>query len=151
MKWWNDWRGSLDGRPAMWIRRLLWLPIYRSAGKWRSIRIHLHKFVRADDKSCFHSHPAWAIRIVLWGGYQEEVYIEGTGCPFGEDLYPADHRYELIRYLQFWRPGNIGIVRPTLIHRVAAIVNGRASYSLWIRGPICADARLVGEGWPRST
>lgn len=125
---WDEWRGSLDGRPTMWISRLLKLPFWKRAGKWLSCRVDLHKFTGRDDPGCFHTHPAYAIRIVLWGGYIDQVY-------------PTMH------YVA-WRPGRIGLVRPELSHRVAGIYENRpASYSLWLRGPICADVRLDGDGW----
>jgi hypothetical protein len=123
---WDEWRGSLDGRPTMWISRLLKLPFWRRAGKWLSCRVDLHKFIDSDDFECFHSHPSYAIRIVLWGGYVEET-------PSGD--------------MKVWSPGMAGLIRPEFVHRVSDILNGRASYSLWLRGPICADVKLVGDGW----
>lgn len=117
---WDEWRGSLDGRPTMWIKRLLYV---------LRCRIDLHKFVSNDDEGCFHTHPAHAIRIVLWGGYVEQLE-DGTFAT--------------------WRPGNCGIVRPALSHRVASLLNGRVSYSLWLRGPICAGVDLRGPGWPEN-
>ena len=56
--------------------------------------------IRADDLTCFHTHPATAIRIILWGGYTEEI---DTRIP-GRVLY--DYRR--------LKPGHIGIVRPEL-------------------------------------
>lgn len=126
VEFWDEWRGSLDGRPTMWISRLLKLPFWRRAGKWLSVRVDLHKFVAADDWGCFHTHPAHAIRIVLWGGYCEQ-YPDGN--------------------MKHWHPGAIGHVPPSLCHRVSGLFNGGPSYSLWIRGPICADVKLVGDGW----
>lgn len=123
---WDDWRGSLDGRPAMWIKRL---------GKVFGCRVDLHKFVRADDPECFHTHPAWAIRIVLWGGYLEEVRGEEN-----------KHGWYPVWKVGRW-PGYIGIIRPSFCHRIDWLKKG-ASYSLWLRGPICADVELRGNGWP---
>lgn len=123
---WDDWRGSFDGRPAMYIKRL---------GKLFGCRADLHKFVRADDRECFHTHPAWAIRIVLWGGYMEEVRGD-------EDEYGSYQVWKVGRW-----PGYIGIVRPSLCHRVDWLKTG-VSYSLWLRGPIVADVHLRGVGWP---
>lgn len=110
----DEWRGSFDGRPALLIKRL--------AGAF-GCKVQLHKFVRADDPECFHTHPAWAVRIVLWGGYVEE---RGNGT------------------WRMWWPGRIGVVRPELEHRVAGLRNGRSSFSLWLRGPKCREIQLRG-------
>jgi hypothetical protein len=114
---WDEWRGSLDGRPTFWSKTLL---------RFRGCKICLHKFVGVDDPNCFHTHPATAVRIILWGGYVEE-------------LDTAERRT--------WWPGMIGIVRPAYCHRATALNNGRASYSLWLRGPITNTVELRGSGW----
>jgi hypothetical protein len=111
---WDEWRGSFDGRPAMLIKRLF---------SWRGYRVDLHKFVRGDDPECFHTHPATAIRIVLWGGYVEEV-----------------ERGKFVT----WKPGRVGIVRPALCHRVASLLR-ESSYSLWLRGPVTAKVEIRGQ------
>lgn len=115
----DEWRGSLDGRPALWIKKIV---------KAYGCVVQLHKFTRADDVACFHSHPAWAIRIVLWGGYVEELH---------------DGRWRM------WFPGMIGVVRPNLVHRIAGLRNAKSSYSLWLRGPKVRPIQLIGNGWPR--
>lgn len=114
---WDDWRGSMDGRPTLWVKHLL-----KRAGRL----IDIHKMVAIDDPDCFHTHPAYAIRIILRGGYVEE--IEGGA-----------HR--------MWLPGMIGFVRPSLSHRIAGLRNGRVSYSLWIRFRKQARVELRGNGW----
>lgn len=116
----TEWRGNLDGRPTFWAKRLL--------QAW-GCRISLHRMVAADDPGCFHTHPAWAVRIVIAGGYVEE-FLTGRqrSC----------------------RAGLVGIVRPSLCHRIDRLMNGRVSYSLWIRGPKCARINLRGPGWPSS-
>lgn len=114
---WDEWRGTQDGRPTLWIRR-----IFAVAGR----RADLHKIIAADDPDCFHTHPAYAIRVILFGGYVEE--IEGGR-------------------LKQWRPGMIGIVRPSLCHRIHALRNRRFSLSLWIRFRKRAPVRLRGGGW----
>lgn len=118
---WDEWRGSLDGRPTLWVSHVL-------CGFGR--HIDLHKMIGTDDPNCFHTHPAYAIRIILWGGYVEE--LEGGAR-------------------KTWRPGMIGIVRPTCSHRIAKLRNGRASYSLWIRFQKRTRVSLRGEGWRRQT
>lgn len=125
---WDEWRGSLDGRPTMWISRLIKIPFWRRDGKWLTVRVDLHKFIGADDPECFHTHPAWAVRVILRGGYTEQIFEQG------------------MRAYNYWFPGDVGIVAPWLCHRVDSLMLG-PSISLWIRGPICADIKLIGDGW----
>jgi hypothetical protein len=110
----DEWRGSFDGRPALWIKKLV-----RGFG----CVIQLHKFVRADDPGCFHTHPAWAVRIIVWGGYVEELR-DGS--------------------LVEWSPGRVGIVAPHLEHRIDRLLNGQSSWSLWVRGPKIAPIHIRG-------
>lgn len=114
---WDEWRGSMDGRPVLWVKHLL---------RWTGRLIDVHKMIAIDDPGCFHTHPAYAIRIILWGGYVEE--IEGGA-----------HR--------MWFPGMIGVVRPALSHRIAGLRNGRVSYSIWLRFRKSARVQLRGKGW----
>lgn len=133
---WDEWRGDFGGRPVMYIKRLLRIPLYRSKGRVRSIRIDLHKMVAPDAPDCFHTHPAWAIRMPLWGGYEEEILEERCDLLWDE------------RWHRIQRALDISLVAPALCHRIASLLNGRVSYSLWIRGPITADVELRGDGWP---
>lgn len=110
----DEWRGSLDGRPSLWIKKLV-----RAFG----CVVQLHMFVRADDPGCFHTHPAYAARIIVWGGYVEEL---------------GDGR------LRAWRPGMIGVVPPDLEHRIDRLINGRSSWSIWLRGPKRAAINIRG-------
>jgi hypothetical protein len=112
---WDEWRGN--GKPAMWIKRLGYL-----FGR----TIDLHKVVASDDPDCFHTHPSYCFRLILWGGYVEELHG-------GEKVT--------------WRPGSFGIVSPSLCHRFDSLLNG-PSYSLWIRGKVRAKVELRGNGWP---
>ncbi len=95
--------------------------------KWllhvRGRRVQLHRINKADELGCFHTHPAKAVRIILWGGYTEELE-DGT---FVE-----------------WKPGNIGLVRPSFSHRIHKV---DTSYSLWIRGRVTTNVELRGDGW----
>jgi hypothetical protein len=110
----DEWRGSLDGRPSLWIKKLI---------KAFGCVVQVHKFVRADDAGCFHSHPAWAVRVILRGGYVEE-------CGDGSRVS--------------WKPGRVGLVAPHFEHRIDGLLNGRESWSLWIRGPKIASIRVRG-------
>ncbi len=110
---WDEWRGQ-GMQPVLWIKKLV---------RFRGCIIQIHKFVRSDGKGCFHTHPAWAIRVVLWGGYVEELW---------------DGRKRT------WWPGRIGVVHPELEHRTDRLLNGKNSYSLWLRGPRCREIVLRG-------
>lgn len=131
--WWHEWRGDLDGTNVVMhimhlvrtgdgagdaVLRIRWLP----AG-WS---LDLHKMVGADSPGCYHTHPAKAWRLVLWGGYIEEL----------EDC----------TRVRCWWPGRFGIVQPELSHLIAALPHG-TSYSLWLRGPKTHDIQLRGPGW----
>jgi len=114
---WDDWRGSLDGKETMLIKRLF---------HFRGFRIDLHKMIRSDDFECFHTHPAKALRVVLWGGYVEQ---------FENRLYHTMSAFT-------W-----GFINPADCHRICKLING-PSYSLWIRWPKTHKIWLVGDGWP---
>lgn len=127
--WWDEWRGS-GAEPTFWVRHVYPRVPRRNAEGRRigRLAIDIHKFIGKDQPECFHTHPAYAVRIILWGGYVEE--LEG-----------GRHRT--------WTPGMIGLVSPAHTHRVAGLVNGRSSYSLWIRFRERAPVYLRGSGWPR--
>lgn len=114
----DEWIGAADGRATLWNKTLI------SAWGWK---VDLHCMVGADDPGCFHTHPAWALRIVLAGGYVEELED-------GESLA--------------WPPGHFGLVRPSLSHRIARLLNDDRSFSLWVRAPKSAAIELRGPGWP---
>lgn len=122
---WDRWIGNLDGEPVYFQKKLV------SAFGWT---LRLHKFVKADNPGCFHTHPAHAYRLVLWGGYIEEVSVP---VPFGRGGYRMR-----------WRPGCYGYVAPEFCHRVDSLINGHTSYSLWLHGPKVASIELHGDGWP---
>ena len=114
----HEYRGSKEEGPSLLIKRLVSL---------FGFKIQLHRFIRADSEGAFHTHPAWAIRVILRGGYVEEL---GNGD------------------LREWKPGHIGIVHPELEHRIHKLRNGHMSYSLWLRGPKVRNIRL--RGYPES-
>ncbi len=116
---WDEWRGDFDGRVVMQIKHL---------ASWRGYKLDLHRFVAADAPGCRHTHPAKALRLVIWGGYVEEFED-------GERLQ-----------LRSCRPGFLGLVQPALCHRVASLL-GTVSYSLWLRWPKTHEVHLRGPGW----
>jgi hypothetical protein len=111
---WDEYRHNFDGVPVFFIKRLV---------QGFGCVVQIHKFVKADAEGCFHSHPAWAFRLVLWGGYVEETG-DGRWCT--------------------WFPGRCGIVRPDFEHRIGGLRNGRSSFSLWLRGPRVASINVRG-------
>ena len=114
---WDEWRGNLDGSViVMRIKRIF---------SFRGYRLDLHKFIGEDGDDCFHTHPARAIRIILRGGYIEEV--EGGK-------------------LNIWSAGMFGIVEPELSHRISTILDER-TYTLWFRFPKTHEIELRGSGW----
>ena len=101
---WNHWVGSRgEGDPSMLIRNILHI-----CGR----RLDLHMMLREDEVGCFHTHPAHAWRVVLWGGYVEEY---GCGCQESR------------------RPGFMGLMRPHTKHRIHDLFKDK-SVSLWFRG-----------------
>lgn len=111
---WTRFIHNGDGRPVFFIKE---------TPKFFGCRLAIHRFVAADAPGCFHSHPAWALRIVVWGGYVEEL---------------ADGRK------RSWFPGRIGIISPDFEHRIDRLRNGRSSVSLWFRGPRIAAINVRG-------
>jgi hypothetical protein len=89
-------------------------------------QINLHRITGRDHVNVFHSHPAKAIRILLKGGYIEEV-------PKG--------RYSDYDY---WHCGRIGFIEPQFVHRIAH-VEDNGSWTLWIRWPITHKIKLFNR------
>lgn len=111
---WDSWWGSPAGKPTFYTKRLV--------AAFGCV-VRLHKFVAADAPGCYHTHPAKAYRLVIWGGYVEEL---GDGTKVT------------------WRPGMFGLVRPELEHRIDSLLNGKSSWSLWFRGPKVAEINVRG-------
>jgi len=61
---WDKWRGGFDGVPTFWMRKITTV---------NNKTVMLHKFTGLDMADCYHSHPGKAIRLILWGGYVEEL------------------------------------------------------------------------------
>ena len=124
---WHEWRYNKDeGKPVFFIKHLVNL---------FGCRINLHKIVDVDDADCYHTHPAKAIRIILWGGYYEHEFEQCEG-------------YEVI-HLHQWSPRRFGIVKPEYCHRISTLLKG-PSYSLWIRFRKTTEIKLVGSGWGKN-
>lgn len=122
MRRWTRWIGNHPHgdieQAVMFSRRMLSV---------RGRKLELHRFVRADVEGCYHGHDSTAVRIILAGGYMEEV------C---DPSIPG-------RHFLTWRPGDFGIVRPGFVHRIHSLY-GDDSYSLWIRGPVTHELLCYG-------
>lgn len=116
----DEWIGTEDGRPTMQMKHLF--------RRW-DVRVSIHKMILADDPECFHTHTAWSVRLIVWGGYTEQLEIGA---------------------LRKWRPGCVGIVAPHLSHRIAILPRG-VSFSLWLRFRKVAKVELRGKGWKNAT
>lgn len=128
---WDFWypTNKLAEQATLLIKYLLWLPFpWKHDGRWvrNRLRLNLNKITKPDLRGLFHTHPAPAIRIVLWGGYIEEEY-KGGG--------------ETKEYTR--RPGHIGFVSTLFCHRIKKLRKG-PSYSFWLRGPITSDILYRG-------
>lgn len=150
--WWNSYQftwdleisNDMNGPTVLWIKHLWHSPRLG----WR---IDLHKFTAADAPNCFHTHPANAWRLPFWGGYREEVLqarccVDGSwGLDITHDEVCLGCRHaKPVTYMQLWQPGNFGFVGPEFCHRVAELLNGRVSYSLWFRGRVTHAIKLCG-------
>lgn len=123
---WDEWQYNRDNnKPVFFIKHLINL---------FGCRIDVHKMVSPDNLECYHSHPAHAIRIILWGGYTEEIVSKN---------HVGGHKN---KYEAFW-PFKFGWVTPDFTHRIEGILNGKSSYSLWIRFRKVKPINLVGRGW----
>lgn len=126
MKWWDFAVWNIDeNQPVMYVKNLVHL---------FGCRIDLHQMIRPDLPECFHTHPAHAYRLCLWGGYIEEALFPGYSPPIDRAK------------LEVW-PGFFGPIEPEYCHRLHALPKG-SSWSLWFRGRVCAEIKLVGSGWP---
>ncbi len=120
---WDQWRFNRDhNKPVFFIKHLV--SIF-------GCRIDLHKMVAADNLMCFHTHPAHAIRFIIWGGYYDE-------------------EIKFNRYIfRKWRLFSIGWIKPSFAHRIHELRNGKSSYSLWIKFRKIAKVQLLGSGWEK--
>src|SRR5258708_5774005 len=56
---------DISGKDDYLHRWSLWLPF--------GLSLKLHKIVRPDNDRCEHDHPWWFVRIILHGGYVEQI------------------------------------------------------------------------------
>ncbi len=114
---------DISGKELYLRRWSLWLPFGCS--------VKLHQIVRADDDRCQHDHPWIMIRIILAGGYIEEI------C--GRRVARKPWRP--------WAPWRVYPVRATFKHRIVKLFKD-ASWSLILCGPKThAWGFYTKEGW----
>lgn len=131
MCWWDEWRFNQDNnKPVFFIKHIINL---------FGCRVDLHKMVGSDDPECLHSHPAHAIRIILWGGYTEQKRVQLKKYLPSKVFLTTRSR---------WLPCMFGWVTPNFTHRIDKL-NFKCSYSLWIRFRKTSDIKLTGEGWKK--
>lgn len=167
---WDRWIGNFDNTPVFGIKHLLKIPFPTLRERYKPdltlwnelgcfveldfkehLRADLHEFVAADAPGCYHSHIANAVRIVLAGGYVEEVLETGECCVGGtpvSEFCCGFPRRRQRRFKQRIEPGHIGLIRPGFIHRVDSLLAG-PSLSLWLRGRVTHAVRLYGEEYER--
>ena len=93
--------------------------------------IKLHHILRNDHDRCEHDHPWNFIRIILWGGYVEEVNGKKRTC----------------KPWRPWAPWRVYPVSGTFKHRVDTLVKG-SSWSLILCGPRIRDwGFFTKHGW----
>lgn len=101
--------------------------------------LDVHEFQQPDMVDCLHTHPSYALRFPIWGGYWEEIateYVRDTG------------EVKVREYIER-KPFRLSIVPPAMAHRLANFRNGKtSSWSLWFRLPVMEEIYLIGEGWP---
>jgi hypothetical protein len=93
------------------------------------VGVFLHCFHRSDDDAALHNHPwAWAVSLILSGGYLEERRVAGARVA-----------------RRVVRPGQVNVIRHDTFHRVDLL--GTEAWSLFVAGPRVADWGF----WDRQT
>jgi len=111
-----------DGTEGKLVMKIAWV---RRLASWI---VMLHAFVDLDGLEPSHTHQAdFGIRIILFGGYDEEVLRE-------------DGSVERLE----WRKGDVGVIPAAFDHRMVAI-RPEGATSLWVRGPTRNPVRWT---WP---
>ncbi len=128
---WNRWY-PYDGGPENAAVRhcfLVTLPIpwwVNGGFNRRTLRVTFTNVRRPDDT--FHNHGCSAVRAILRNGYREEILL-----PSGEII------------TQDWLPGMVGFIHAKCMHRIVKVF-GKDSYSIWFRGVVTDDIRMLKSG-----
>jgi hypothetical protein len=94
--------------------------------------LKVHHILRPDSDRCEHDHP-WAMwRVILWGGYVEQIHGE---------LYPR-------KPWRPWAPWRVYYSGPEFRHRITEFLNGKDSWSLVLCGPAQREwGFFTRDGW----
>jgi hypothetical protein len=132
--------------------------------KWFSIgnySLKFHNMVRGDELGCYHSHHASAFRIVLKGGYLEQV-VDQTGLEQNVKDYVAEDAnaslvprrqpiipINAVPYVRLLKRFSFGRVKWDYVHRLDRVAVN--TWSLWIIRDAANAKRvpviLIGEGY----
>ena len=90
----------------------------------------IHNIHRSDSEQELHNHPwAWAISIIIWGGYWEERREWDSQKEIRQQI-----TRECWKIVRRWRgPGSISLIRDSTYHRID--VGPRRVWTLFITGP----------------
>lgn len=107
--------------------------------------IKLHQILRPDDDRCVHDHPWVMIRVILWGGYVEQIgeLQHGDLIAFRTRSRIVGHMLRTepplfgIRHLKPWRPWapwRVYYCDLKFRHRITHLPRGQ-SWTLALCGP----------------
>lgn len=139
-KWWGWWR-EIRRRGAEYMERYSIRPQYESGHN--AYRAYINHFLAPDDPG-HHDHPwTWALSIILWGSYTEEILVRPED-DYGHKMYDAEYRADgtvvLPRHVRWFN-----WIRPGVYHRIAELhpsrFGGRGVVTLFLCGG------LHGRGW----
>lgn len=109
-------RYYLAGRPLGDVLSVVVAKPRRVLVRLRHHGVYLHHFHRGDEEPELHSHPwAWALSLILAGGYREERRVRG----------------KVVRRIV--RPGALNFLRADDCHRVDLLEDD--AWSLFVTGP----------------
>jgi hypothetical protein len=127
---------DIAGTAPYLIRWSLWLPF--------GLSLKLHQIVRHDDDRCKHDHPWWFLRIILWGGYEEEFRNSKRNPPGSAHGY---NRTALRKPWRPWAPWRIYYCGLDFEHRITRLLAG-PSWSLVLCGPRFREwGFFTRQGW----
>ena len=125
---WDGWRGNSNGEiNNITIDKATML--IKNVFKCSRFGVNVHLFVGSDGENCFHSHQSLNFRLILWGGYIEEL---------------ENGRKKV------WLPLMFGFVPHNYSHRVCKVI-GKKCCTLWIKGRVVKHkVMLTGTGWNKN-
>lgn len=100
----------------------------KQGARWgKSWGLFLHRFHKGDDDLELHNHPwAWAVSLILVGGYREERRVEGVRGILDHEVETRDYR-----------PGSWNVIDQDTFHRVDLFQ--KDAWTLFLVGPKVAN------------